>query len=53
MNKRAIHLVNPIIEIVRFRMFRNLAIIFISVLFVTNALPAVEGKDFKLMINEI
>ena len=52
LNQLAIHLANLISEIVRFRMFRNLAIIFTSVLCLTNALPAVEGIVFNLMIND-
>ena len=51
-NQRTVHLANLIIEIINFRMFRNLAIIFTSVLCLTNALPAVEGKEFNLMIND-
>ena len=52
LNQLAIHLANLISEIVRFRMFRNLAIIFTSVLCLTNALPALEGKGFNLIIND-
>ena len=52
LNQRAIHLANLIIKIVRFRMFRSLAITFLIVLCLTNALPAVEGIVFNLMIND-